>query len=92
MDTDSFLVYIKTEDIYIDIAKMKKQDLILQIMNETDNYLKKNKKLIGLLKDELGGKIMTEITALRPKTYGYLTDENNENKKAKVSHKKKTYI
>ena len=39
------------------------------------------------MKNELGGKIMTEFTALRPKTYNYLTDDNNENKKAKGTKK-----
>ena len=33
MDTDSFIVYIKTEDIYKVLQKMLKVDLILQIMN-----------------------------------------------------------
>ena len=35
------------------------------------------------MKDELGGKIIIEIVALRPKTYSYLTDDCKEDKKAK---------
>ena len=31
----------------------------------------KNKKVPGLFKDELGGKIITEVVALRPKKYAY---------------------
>ena len=37
MGIDSFIVYIKTDDIYKDIAKMLKQDLTLQTMNWTDH-------------------------------------------------------
>ena len=55
MNTYCFIVYILLEDIYLDIAKMLKKDLIIQIMNHTDHYLKeKKKKTIGLMKDELG--------------------------------------
>ena len=39
-----------------------------------------NKKLIGLMKNELGGKIMEAFVVLRPKTYNYLTDDNDKNK------------
>ena len=35
------------------------------------------------MKDQLGGKIMTEFAALRPKTYSYLMDDVNSDKKAK---------
>ena len=59
---------------------MLKKDLIHQIMKSID---KKNKKVTGLMKDELGEKIMTEFVALRPKTYPYLTDDCKEGKKAK---------
>ena len=39
------------------------------------------------MKDELGGIIMTEFAALRPKTYSYLTDDCKEDKKAKGTKK-----
>ena len=92
MDTDSFIVYIKTEDIYLDIAKdvEARFDTSFYELNRT---LSKGriKKVIGLLKDELSRKIMTEFAALRPNTYSYLRDDNNENKKAKaISRKEKT--
>ena len=47
----------------------------------------KNKNVPGLFKDELGGKIITEFVALRPKTYSYLDDNCNKHKKAKGTKK-----
>ena len=82
MDTHSFRVYIKTGDIYVDIAKDAETKF------DTSNYelelpfSKGKKKVIGLMKDALSGKLMTEFTALIPKTCNYLIDDGDENKKA----------
>ena len=43
--------------------------------------------MIGLMKDEPGGKIMTELVALRSKTYSYLIDNGKNDKKAKGTKK-----
>ena len=59
MDTD--IVYIKTDIIKM-LQKMLELNLILQVMNQIDHYQKqKRKKVIGLIKDELGGKNMTNL-------------------------------
>ena len=64
MDTDSFIMHIKTEDFYKDIANDVEKRF------DPSNYdvyrplpTGKNKKVIGLMKDELGGRITTEFVA-----------------------------
>ena len=88
MDTDSFVMHIKTNDFYKDIARDVENRF------DTSNYevnrplpTGKNKKVIGLMKDELDGKIITEFVTLRPKTYSFLTDDGKEDKKAKGTKK-----
>ena len=83
MDTDSFIMNINTNDFYKDIFDVDNRF-------DTSNYevkrplvMGKNKKVIGLMKDELGGEIITEFIALRPKTYSYVTDNDKIDKKAK---------
>ena len=52
---------------------MMKLDLILQIRNQIDLYQKgKIEKVVGLMKNELGGKTMTKFVGLRTKTCSYL--------------------
>ena len=98
MDTDSFVMHIKTNDFYKDISNDVENRF------DTSNYevntsetsalarrplptTGKNKKVIGLMKDELGGKIITEIFILRPKTYSFLTDDGKEDIKDKGTKK-----
>ena len=67
---------------------MLKVDLILQIIDQTGHYQKeKIKRVIGLIKDELGGKIVTQFVGLRAKTYSYLTDDGSEGENAKGTKK-----
>ena len=56
---------------------------------ELDRSLRKekNKKVIGLMKDELGGKIMKKFVELRAKAYSYLIDDGSEDKKTKGTKK-----
>ena len=88
MDTDGLIMNIKTNDFYKDIAQDVEEKF------DTSNYdvdiplpKGKNKKVIGFMKDELGGGIITEFVALRPKTYSYITDEFIEMKKPKGTKK-----
>ena len=88
-DTDSLVLNIETDDFFKDISGDVKEWF------DTNDFpkdhpavleglpiVKKNKKKIGLMKDECGGKILTEWVALRPKLYSFLT-ENGEKQKAK---------
>ena len=86
MDTDSLVYDIKTEDFYEDIANDAEATFDTSGYSKTDFRLLpigSNKKVIGLMKDELGGKIMIEFVALRPKLYSYKKLDGSEDKKCK---------
>ena len=85
MDTDSLIYSIKTEDFYSDISPD------VESRFDTSGYpndgsrplpMGLNKKVIGLMKDELGGEIMKEFISLRLKMYSYRVG-NSEPKKCK---------
>ena len=96
MDTDSLVYHIKTKDFYADIA----DDVPVRF--DTSGYsgdcanrplpIGMNRKVIGLMKDELGGDIMTEFVTLRPKLYFFrkLGDEDKKCKGIKKCVIKKT--
>ena len=74
MDTDSLVYDIKTEDFYEDIANDVEARFDTSGYGKTDFRplpISFNKKVIGFMKDELGGQIMTEFVGLRPKLYSY---------------------
>ena len=70
MNTDNFVIHIKTEDFYKVITNDVEKWFDTSNYDENDKrpiLIGKNKKVIGLFKDELGGKIMTEFVAPRAK-------------------------
>ena len=89
-DTDSFIIYIKTEDFFEDISNDVEKWFDTSNFDKNDKRplpIGKNKKVPSVFKDELGGKIITEVVAIRPKTYAYLTDDDNKHKKAEGTRK-----
>ena len=83
-DMDTNIVYIKTDEICGVIAED------VETRFDTSNYeldrpfsQGKNKKVILLMKDELGRKIMTNLFGLGTKTYSYLIGNSSEVKKSK---------
>ena len=81
VDTENFVIHIKTEDFYKDIADDVERWFDTSNYNGKDERslpIGKNKKVIGLFKDELGGKIMIEFCALRAKAYAYRLNDDTE--------------
>ena len=84
MGKGSFIVHSKLEDIYADLSG----DVKKRIHTSTNKVKRplpigKNRRKIGLMKDELGGKIMKEYVAPMPKTSSYLTDNRSFKKRKK---------
>ena len=85
---NSFIVHVKTNNIFKDIIEDAEQ--IFELLNfELDKPFSKgeDKKIIELMKCEVGGESMKEFVGLRAKLYRYLKDNNDEDKKAKGSQK-----
>ena len=76
-----------TDDFYKDIAEDVETSFDTSNY-EMDRLLPKGKtKVIGLMKDESGGKIMTRFVGLRTKTCSFLIEDDSEDKKTKGTKK-----
>ena len=80
---------MKIDDIYKDIAENVETGF------DTSNYeldrplpKGKNKKVTGLMKNKLGQKTMVKFVWLRTKTYSYLIDDGNGDKKSRRQKKR----
>ena len=72
MDTDNFVINIKTEDFYQDIAHYVEKWFDTSKYNKNDKRplpVGKNEKVVDKFKDELEGKIIIAFCALRAKSY-----------------------
>ena len=85
-DTDSLMYEIHTDDFYADIS----EDIRTKF--DTSDYPQDhksgiltgvNKKVIGMFKDEVAGKQITDFVGLRPKLYSFKVEESSINKKCK---------
>ena len=93
IDTDSFIMHIKTDAFYKDISADVDKWFDTSNFDKNDNRpleIRKNKKVLGKFKDEIGGKIMTKSCALRAKTHSFLIDEytDDDYEKNKIINKK----
>ena len=85
-DTDSLMYEIQTENFYKDISADVKHRF------DTSDYPPNhssgipsgfNKKVLGMFKDEAGGKVIDKFMGLRAKLYSYKMFEGEESKKGK---------
>ena len=85
-DTDSLCCEIRTNDIYEDISGDVDKwfdTCDLDPNHPSGLHSNKNKKVLGLLKDECGGDDIVEFVGLRPKSYAYETAREKVGKKCK---------
>ena len=85
-DTDGLMYGIETEDFYKDISGDVKDRF--DTSEYKDNHPSGiptgcNKKVIGMFKDEVGGKCIEEFVGLRAKFYSFKMFEGEESKKCK---------
>ena len=66
-DTDSFVIEVEIDDIYKDMYEDRHLYDFSEYPTNHPNFNLTNKKVYGIYKDDLNGKIITEFTADKPK-------------------------
>ena len=90
-DTDSLVLHFFTDDLFDDMGEFLEKYDASNYDQSHPLYSEKNKKVVGLFKDELGGKLITEFVGLRSKMYSYSGEESGKRaKEVKTSVLKKT--
>ena len=88
----NFVIWIKTTSLSMQIQDILTKDIAKAVDKRFDTSsfeigrplpLGKNKKVIALIKDEVGAQIMKDLVGLRAKIYSYLKENIDEDKKAK---------
>ena len=87
-DTDSLVYEIKTEDVYEDFYLDKDLFDFSDYPLHSKFFDPVNKKVIGKMKDEFKGKIISEFVGLNSKMYSLIIVDNEEVTKAKGVNKK----
>ena len=90
MDTDTFVIHIRTEDFYEDVADDVEKWFDTSNYSKDDNrplLIGWNEKIICPFNHELGGKIMKELFGLTEKIWACLMNDDSEHKKTKGAKK-----
>ena len=84
-DTDSLVYEIKAEDVYEDFYLDKNLFDLSDYPLHSKFFDPVNRKVIGKIKDELKGKIISEFAGLKSKMYSLISVDNEEVTKVKGS-------
>ena len=90
-DIDSFVIEVETDDIYKDVLEDSHLYDFNDYQKDHPNYSLTNKKVYGIFKDDLNGKVIVEFTADKPRMYSYEYIDNytilnkNKHKGIKIS-------
>ena len=90
MATDSFIFHVETENFYKDISNDVDNRLHTSAYSKDLNRalpIGKNKKVLGMMQDELCRKVITHFCALRAKTYSHFDYDGKGERKAKGTKK-----